>query len=311
MGITHLSGLEVAGVPTIGTGGLLPFTGNYYFVNETTGSDGNTGAADNPFKTLTQALAKATAGNNDVIFLTGTVHTTATTNWSKNNVHLIGLSAPSDNDRARISQTGTTLFTPLVNVTAQGCIFANIGTFHGFASANTQICWAEAGGRNYYQSVQFLGMGNATAAAQAGSRSLTVAGAGENLFVDCTVGLDTITRATNANASLEFLAGTPRNTFRNCLFQMLTSLATDVHVTVGADGLDRYALFDNCSFINAVESTSTTINAAITANAAAGGAILVQNGLSLGATAIATTGPVYGVGAVPTAATSNIAIKLT
>lgn len=311
MTYTNLTSLAVAGVPTIGTAGLLPFTGNYFFVNETTGSDGNTGQADNPFATLTQALAKCTAGNNDVVFLTGTVHTTATTNWSKNNTHLIGLSAPCDNDRSRISQTGSTVFTPLVNVTASGCIFANIGTFHGFANASTQICWAEAGGRNYYQSVQFFGMGNATAAAQAGSRSLTVAGSGENLFEQCTIGLDTIVRATNANASLEFLSSTPRNTFRNCIFQAFISDVSDVHVTVGADGIDRYVLFDNCAFINAVESTSSTMSAAITANASAGGAVLLQNPISLGATAIATTGPVYIVGAVPTAATSGIAIKAT
>src|SRR6185312_2873556 len=108
-----------------------------------------------------------------------------------------------------------------VNVTAQGCSFINIATFHGFANASAQICWAEAGGRNYYSNVQFFGMGDATAAAQAGSRSLTVAGNGENIFVDCTIGLDTVLRATNANASLEFLSGTPRNKFFDCVFQAL------------------------------------------------------------------------------------------
>lgn len=305
------NGITSLGVPTFGAGGLLPFTGNYFWVNESTGSDGNDGSAQTPYKTLTQAQLAATAGQNDVVFVTGTIHTTATTTWAKNNVHLIGLTAPSDNDRARISQTGSTVFSPLVNVTASGCIIANIGTFHGFADASTQICWAEAGGRNAYYNVQFLGMGNATAAAQAGSRSLTVAGSGENVFTNCTVGLDTITRATAVNASLEFLTSTPRNIFRNTVFQMLTSLATSVHITVGATGMDRYALFDNCTFINAVESTSTTINAAITANASAGGAILLQNPMSLGATALATTGPVYVIGNVPVATTSGIAIKAT
>lgn len=307
---TNLTALQVSGVPTMGTGGLLPFTGNYWFVNESTGSDGNSGTASAPFATLTQALAKCTAGNNDVVFLTGTVHVSATVAWSKNNTHLIGLSAPCDNDRSRISQTGTTLFTPLVNVTASGCIFANIATFHGFNNASAQICWAEAGGRNFYQSCQFFGMGDATAAAQAGGRSLTVAGSGENKFYDCTIGLDTITRSTS-NASLEFLSGTPRNAFRNCIFQMLTSSASALHVTIGADGIDRYALFADCTLLNAVDSTSTTISAAVVANAAAGGSVIFQNAFSVGATAIATTGPVWGTGNIPTAATSGIAVHLT
>ena len=48
MGITHLSGLEVAGVPTQGMGGALPLTtSNYFFVSSVSGSDGNTGAANN------------------------------------------------------------------------------------------------------------------------------------------------------------------------------------------------------------------------------------------------------------------------
>lgn len=288
-----------------------PTEGNRWFVDESTGLDTNNGTAAKPFATLTKALSVAVPNNNDIVYLTGTVHVSATLAWNVAGVSLIGLTAPSDNDRARISQTGSTVFTPLVNVTAEGCTFMNVASFHGFASATTQICWAEAGGRNYYKNVQFLGMGNATAAAQAGSRSLTITGDGENLFENCTIGLDTVARATSANASLEFLAAVPRNTFRSCIFQMQTTLATDVHVTVGSGGMDRYALFDNCSFINVVDSTSTTINAAITANASAGGSIIVQGGSSLGATAIATTGPVYVTGASPAATTSSIAIKAT
>lgn len=299
------------GMPLFGVAGLPAFTGNFFWVNEGNGSDGNTGGPQDPLKTLSQALTNCVAGNNDVVMFTGTIHTTAALAWNKNNTHLIGLTAASNNDRARISQTGSAVFTPLVNVTAQGCIFKNLGTFHGFDDASTQICWAEAGGRNYYSNVQFYGMGNATAAAQAGSRSLTVDGAGENLFEDCTVGLDTVLRATGTNASLEFLSNTPRNVFRRAIFQMLTSNAADVHITVGAAGMDRYAFFDECAFLNAIESTGTTINAAITANAAAGGAIILRRPISLGATAIATTGPVYADSGALGPTTYGIAVKQT
>lgn len=296
-------------------------TGNSWFVNASTGLDTNNGSASAPFASLAQAQTAAVANNNDVVYLVGTCHVSTTLVWAKSGVSLVGLTAPSDNDRARISVLGgltqaqVTALTPMVSVTASGCSFVNLGTFYGFDGVLTpptsSVCWADTGGRNFYSNVQFLGGGDVLMAALAGMRSLTIGGSGENLFVGCTVGLDTVVRATAINASLELLTGTPRNVMRNCIFQSLVSLATDVHITVGAGGMDRYLLLDNCSFINAVDSTSTTMNAAITANASAGGSVLVQGGLSLGATAIATTGPVYVTGAVPVATTSSIAVKAT
>jgi hypothetical protein len=303
------------GMPLYGVSGVLPFGGNYFFVNESTGSDGNTGGPQDPFATLTQALTACTNNNNDVVFLTGTVHTTATVNWSLNRTHLIGLAPELDSEaRARISQTGSTAFTPLVNVTGAECIFRNIGSFHGFAALTNQICWAEAGQRNQYFHCAFLGMGNATGgASQTGSRSLTVGagGQGENTFDSCIIGLDTITRSA-ANASLELLGGTPRNVFRKCQFPALSSSASAVLVTVGASGMDRWALFDNCSFLNCVDSGGTTLSAAITANASAGGSIVLNNCISLGSTAIATANGVY-VNQISAAGatTTGIAIKAT
>jgi len=72
MGMTTFSG------PVNSPGGFIgpfisapiPFTGNYYYVNPSSGSDGNTGTSPaNALKTLTAALAKCTEGNNDVIFI--------------------------------------------------------------------------------------------------------------------------------------------------------------------------------------------------------------------------------------------------
>ena len=252
---------SLGSIPTFGPGGALTqtFTGNYWWVNETTGNDGNPGnSPSQAFKTLTQAQLSAVANNNDVVFLVGTVHVTATVAWAKNWVHLIGVSAPGNNPRSRISVTGTTAFTPLVNVTAQGCIFANLSTFHGFADASTQICWTDAGGRNYYAGVQFLGMGDAVAAAQAGSRSLLISGnTGENIFDSCTIGLDTVVRATGTNASLELTGHSPRNRFDDCVFRADVSNAADLHVLVGSGGIDRSLVFKRCTFINTINSGGT------------------------------------------------------
>lgn len=307
------NGITSQGVPTIGAGGLLPFTGKYFFVNQTTGLDGNSGSAQSPLQTLDAALGQCTAGANDVVFVTGTISLTATQVWNKNFVHLIGLAAPSANPRARLSSSGSSVFTPFVNVTAQGCIFANLGTFYGFDSASAQICWAEAGQRNFYSNVVFQGGGHATAAAHVGMRSLTIgaSGQGENVFENCIIGLDTITRSA-ANASLEFLGGTPRNIFRSTIFQALTSDAAACHMTAGASAVDRWQTFEDCLFINGVKSSGTTMTVANKANAAPGGMFVLQRCTSIGATKWGDAGFLansYVDGGAPTAATSGLGVN--
>lgn len=302
------------GQPLGGMSGMLPFPGNVLYVNESTGSDGNSGGMFDPLGTLSQAHSLCTSGNNDIVFLTGTVHTTATTTWSKSKTHLIGL-APTlqSNARARISQTGSSVFTPLVNVTGSECIFENIGAFHGFADASAQICWADSGGRNNYRNSAFLGMANATAGAQAGGRSLVVDTAGESNFFRCQVGLDTITRSA-ANASLEFKGGTPRNTFRECVFPVLTSSAAAFFCLItGAAAIDRWQWFQDCLFVNNIKSTSTTMTAGFSMTSASPGGLLgMQRCTSIGATKWGDTNALanmYIDGAPPTAATSGLAVN--
>ena len=306
-------GISSFGITTMGVGGLLPFAGRYIFVDATLGNDGYPGTANNPVATLTQALALCGTGNkNDVIFVTGTISLTATLEWSLNKTHLIGLTAPSNNDRARLSASGT-VFTPMVNVTGQGCIFANIGTFYGFASASAQICWHEAGGRNYYNSCQFMGMGNATAAAHVGSRSLKVSGSnGENRFVNCQIGLDTVTRSA-VNASLEFSGAVMRNTFENCRFPFMTSDAGALGILAsGAGAIDRWQEFVGCKFINNIQSTSTQMSALTTLSASAGGLLLFKDCTMVGITEFGTDATTrnqcYVDGGAPTAASTGIAV---
>ena len=61
-------GASSFGLPMVGT---LPVSSNanYLFVNSVTGSDGNTGAFDQPYATTTQALKKCSANAGDVIVL--------------------------------------------------------------------------------------------------------------------------------------------------------------------------------------------------------------------------------------------------
>lgn len=306
------SGITSFGIPTFGAGGLLPFTGAYFWVNAAIGSDGNTGAANQPFATLGQALLAVSnypmsSSQTNVIFLTGNINLTATLAWNVNNTWLVGLGAPGGAGPASITATGT-VFTPLVNVTATNCGFVNFQAIHGFNNASTQICWAEAAGGNYYNGVSFNGMNHATAGAQAGSRNLTVAGAGNNEFVNCIIGGTAIVRATGTNAGLEFLSGTANNVFTDCISQANCTNTADLHFLAAASSITGTVLFRDCTFINV---GAGTLAVAATVNSGAGGVVLLQGTLSYGATVYATTGPIAIVAAVPVATTSGLAVLAT
>lgn len=315
------SGANVAnqfGMPLYGVSGApLPFGGNYFWVDGTNGSDGNTGGPTDPFKTLTQALSACLAGNNDVVFFKGTFSPTATFTWNKNNTHLIGLAGPSNGNGASLISVANTAatsgaFSPLVNVTATGCIFQNVSALSGIAQAATQVCWAEAGGSNTYISCNFNQVGNATAGAQAGNRALTIASA-NNYFFNCVIGSDAIVRATAASATMEFLAGSASCCFESCSFVAWTSVGTATHVNAAASTMAGTTVFDNCAFCNNIQGAGFTAMAvAFNVNTGAGGICLLGTlTASVGATVIATSGPVYVSGPVPTATTSNLAIAAT
>ena len=315
------NGITSFGVPVMGGIGGIPFSGNYFFVDFETGADGNIGTPENPLKTLAGAHDRCTAGNNDVVVIVGdgaataTQRLSATLVWSKNATHIVGMTAPTGiAQRARIAPTAAVAaFASLVSVTASGCAFINFSTFHGFDTGTTsQICWTDSGQRNYYGNVQFGGMGDAASAQNSGSRSLKLSGGSESTFEGCTIGLDTTTR-TVANASLELASAATRNVFRKCLFPVQTSSATSlVVITAASSAIDRFTLFDDCSFINNVKSTSTQMTGVAKMAGSAGGLLLFKNSTAVGISSFGydatTLAQVFVDGAVPTGATTGIAV---
>lgn len=140
MGITHLSGLEVAGVTTMGVGGGLPLVagnGQYYFVSSTQGSDGNTGAADNPFATLDWAIGKCVAGNGDVIVLlpghAETISSATALNFDVAGITIVGLGTGSARPTFTLGTANTTKIpVSAANIKIENCIF--IGNFLSIAT---------------------------------------------------------------------------------------------------------------------------------------------------------------------------------
>jgi len=268
MPITNFdNGVSSFGIPVLGGGLGMPMGGKHIFCDPANGADGNDGLSwDNAHATLGQSLSIATAGKNDVIYLIGTgqaagsARLAATLTWSKDATHLIGVAAPTHvAGRARIAPTAsTTLFTPMVTVSADGCIFANIHMFHGFASESTAIgCLNVTGERNYFSNCHIAGIGHAEAGDQAASYSLKLTGDGENTFEGCTIGLDTIARSA-ACAELEMVSAAVRNTFKECKFLSYADAVGALMVKIDAtNDLDRWVLFDHCLFMNSGTSDMT------------------------------------------------------
>ena len=341
MALTNFpNGITSFGVPVIGGINGIPLTGTWWFVDPAVGSDAYDGQSpETPFQTIYAAYSAAVSGNNDVIVLIGngstsgtarmstalaqsinSAATSGTITWAKNALHLIGVTAPTGvSNRARFAPpTGTYTAATfgnsgnMFNVTASGCIFANFSVFNGFSTGNAaQIAWIDAGGRNYYSDVQFGGFGDTQSAQGANARALKVT-SGENTFVGCTVGLDTVTR-TVANANLELANAAARNKFINCDFPIMTSSATTLAVLGSAAGaIDRWTKFQNCMFYNAVDSSSTGITAVASLNAAAGGSLVFNSCTAVGATKWGDAGALansYVDNAPPTAATSGLAVN--
>lgn len=294
---------------------------NAYYCDPANGNDQNVGSASSPVQSLAQAYALCESGCNDAVILVGDGTTTATARlssgftWAKNATHLIGLSSGVNlSNRSRIAPTsGATAFANFFTVSANGCLFSNIQWFHGFGTGTTaQICLTVTGGRNLFQNCHIAGMGDDASAQSATSRSLKISGTGENQFVACTIGLDTVTR-TVANASVEFAGGAPRNEFIDCVFPFMTSAATPLGIIVSAAaGSDRFQLFRNCQFLNAVGSTSTTMTGLATLAASMGGLLLLIDCTCVGMTDLftdtTTRDQIRINGAAPTAATTGLAI---
>ncbi len=252
---THMDMLfHLGGLPVMAG---LPFSkdAKYYFVDVATGSDGNDGLTpDRALASIIAAEDKCVANRHDTIFYiaSGSAYNMAAAlTWDKSYTHLIGICAPTMvNQRARIMfETGTTAASPLLDVTATGCIFKNLYLFHGINKNTNLLNVRVTGGRNYFENVHFAGGGHATQAIDGGA-SLALYGAEECTFRNCTIGVDTIAAATGM-MGVRVDTAARRIIFKGCHFTMYAGHAGCGFVeVVDSAGFDRYLIFDGCLFIN-------------------------------------------------------------
>lgn len=303
--------------------GLVGTTGNVIYLWPSSGYLGvQDGSLAAPYTTLEAAYGAGRNGKNDVIVLVGngaaggSVRISSAFTWAKDALHLVGeASGVNISNRARIAPAaGATAFANYFTVSSNGCYFGNVQFYQGFDTGTTsQICVTVTGGRNKFDNCHIAGMGDAASAQNTGSRNLKISGTGENMFTNCVIGIDTVTR-TVANASVEFASGTPRNQFIDCVFPFMTSAAGVLGILgTGAACMDRFQYFDNCTFFNAIKSTSTTMTVlASLTSASPGGLMLFKQCVLLGITDYGDTNALansYIDGFTGAAATSGIAVN--
>lgn len=316
-------GITSFGMPVLPGGGLPP-GGNVYFLDPAHGSDNNDGKSPaSAFQTLATAYAALTANQNDVLFYiagSSSITLTAALTWAKNYTHFIGLCAPTRvGQRARIFQSASLVgASPLITISASGCIFANLYIFQGVNDATSLINVAVTGGRNYFHNCHFAGGGHAAQAIDGGA-SLALGGTQtceENVFERCTIGVDTIDSATGMMALIFNGTEAHRNEFKECTFRMRAgnSGAGFVELVTTAAAIDRDTVFDNCLFIN--NSTANDMASAFVIPATAAGEphlILLKDCLFHNVTKLDANdrGMVFGnMNAITGADLSGVAVQL-
>lgn len=318
----------IQAINTLAALGIFATQGNFYFVNPNPayGNDVNgDGSIAKPFASLPIALAAATAGQNDVIFLCASSNTaglttdyqSTTLNWNKGLVHLVGLnSGPMIGQRSRVALLSTyATASNLITVSASGCLFANIEFFAGVASVLPTGCMNVTGLRNRFVNCQISGMGNANNDIAA-AYSLKLNGAQENVFDGCYIGLDTVTLGVAANSQILCASAATRNIFRNCMIATYTNHATNNNFLRAPTGsLDRWLKFEDCQFVNPIDASSTNLTQAMIVASDAGGTVLLvgANTGVFGATDWNSTdsGNVTAINGTVTAATFGLAVDVT
>jgi hypothetical protein len=290
------NGMMYMGFPGLPSGGQSWFVDPYY------GSDGNSGRRpDRPVKTLAQALSLATADQNDIVYMMARSNTaayttdyqSATLDWNKDGVHLIGINAGQRfSHRSRVALLSSyNTASNLVTVSADCCLIANMEFFAGVAGTSPTGCMKVTGTRNHFFNCQIAGIGNA-ANDIAGAYSLWHYGnASENYYEKCVIGCDTVARGSYANAEILFTptaaaVGSARTIFDQCVIVGLCESAGNyLFVSANAaNAIDRFLLFKDCVMHNpGAASAGVAMTQAMQIHANAGGNVILHNTTIVGA----------------------------
>lgn len=323
MSITNFpNGISSFGVPVMGGGGIPATAGNVIFVDYANGDDGRSiksNSAQRAFKTIAKAYDLATTNKDDVIALVGSASHVLTEmlTVAKNRVHFIGVDGTGRyyGQNAKISMGVTTAATDIGAVLNTG--IRNSFTNIKFTSANTVTesiyTFVEGGEYTVLNGCEFY---KETDLDQTGAAELVMNGDSAQV-VNCTIG-------SNANAvagaiirpnvlMTKGLAGAGKVSrdvlFKNCLFWKKAGHVNNRFVYgANATDVERMLLIDNSVFFTTKLSTAVPAQCVAFAAEQTEGFALIRNCTSINNTKLSTTTGVYIDGAVPTYATTGIAV---
>lgn len=323
MSLTNFpNGISSFGVPVMGGGGIPATPGNVLFVDYTNGDDGVSVKANSsrrPFKTIAMAYSKATTNKDDVIVLQGSASHVLTEmlTVAKSRVHFVGMDGTSRRygQNAKITLGVTTAATDIGTILNTGIrnSFQNIKFTNANTVAQGIYCFVEGG---EYTVIDGCEIYKETDLDQTGAAELVMNGDSAQVR-NCWIG-----STANAIAGAiirpnvlmtKGLAGTglvARDvTFENCMFVKKAGHVNNRFVYgANADDVERMLLIRNSVFFS--QKLSTAIPAQCVAFGAeqSAGYVLIDNCSSIGNTKLSTTTGVHITGAVPTYATSGIAV---
>jgi hypothetical protein len=270
----------------------LPSVGNIFYVDPGKSVTGGGRTREDAFKTVAEAYAAMTADQDDVCVIassssTGRTNETASITWAKRRTHIVGCGPLRNSWQRNGINFASTATSPSFTVSATNCSFTNI-IISNYADINVLVNVSAA--YNTFNYVHFAGIANATTGADTAGRSLVITDADDNIFNNCTFGVDTVLDS-EANAIVELIGNTAcaRTQFNSCIFTTTTDDASVRFVLfTGAYSSEVYTLFRNCLFLNTRGGT-TTMTVAMTDPVSVNGRIIMDNSWWLGATDLCST----------------------
>jgi hypothetical protein len=319
-----LSKLQIGSWNVIG-GFLPPTFGNYIFVDYNKGSDGNVGDSyDNALKTLSRAHTLATTNNNDYILINGysEVVETAMVDFTKNRVHVFGCNGPAPGlgygagARITLGTTGVAADIATIKNTGVRNTFTGLKISNTSATATCLYSLAEGGEYTRYNNCEVYKSSLLTTDLTAE----ILCNGDSSQWYGCTIGDLVNERGAstkerpNVLLTRELITGKVARdcAFVDCLFQQKAAHA-DVCFFYGPNATDveRRLLLVRPVFWNCVLATADPADAVNFGAAQTNGDVLIIDPTSVNVTALGGANlNIYVQGAVPTAATTGIAVEV-
>lgn len=310
------SGLSVNGVPINGD---IPTTfgntaneggGKVFYVNPTTGSDGNKGTSmEKPLASLTKANSLVTSNNHDVVVLSATsAHAqTEELTVTKNRNHWFGMDAVGrylgQRSRVTMGVTTTAGTIAIVQTTGVGTTWQNIKFDSSDTLATSLYAFADGG---EYTRMVGCEVVKSSLLSDTGRAALLCNG-DSSYYSHCAFGsLVYIVSAKSPIVLLnrETITGKVARdvTFEDCMFLIKTSStdASAIHGD-GATDIERLMYLKNCLFVNAVLGSADCDQAVEFDASPTEGYIVADNCTAVGFTAFSTTTGVFSGTAVKSA----------